>query len=179
MARLSPIRLASPFLSGQTAGCRAAARLAGPLGGRFRARPGLHRRHRPPRLLVAAHRHQHRPPRGERRPQRPAQVEISARPTRSATSSTAQTVSRNVCPRNVNTATLERRQARSTKATGTDRLLQRPEHPGAPLVRLSQRPRPSRTFGQCTAEALSAVSVGFQIPSTTTTPENSRGSRYG
>ena len=59
-------------------------------------------------------------------------------------------------------------------------------------MRLSQRPRPSRTFGQCaaealsadsvgfqcTAEALSADSVGFQIPSTTTTPENSRGSRY-
>jgi len=91
--------------------------------------PGLHHRHRPPRLLVAAH--QHRPPRGDRRAQRTAQFEMSARPTRNAAASTAQTVSPNVCPRNVNTATLvvwERRQARSTKATGTDRGLQRPEH---------------------------------------------------
>jgi len=58
----------------------------------------------------------------------PPSLKFQLVPTRNATSSTAQTVSQNVCPRNVNTATLERRQARSTKATGTDRLLQRPEH---------------------------------------------------
>jgi len=125
--------------------------------------PGLHHRHRPPRLLVAAH--QHRPPRGDRRAQRTAQFEMSARPTRNAAASTAQTVSPNVCPRNVNTATLV---VGNAGRHGAQRPPERIEGCSA-----RSTCRAATTVSQTVthvrpmhAEALSAVSVRFQIPST-------------